>query len=897
MQERPAGTLTLLFSDIEGSTALLNRLGEQYGQVLSAQRTLLRAAFREYRGRELGTEGDSFFVVFESAGEAVRCCVAAQRALAGHDWPCGEPVRVRMGLHSGEPVPHEDGYVGLDVHRAARIAAAAHGGQVVLSAVTQHLVGSQLPAGVSLRDLGWHWLKDFEAPERIYQLVAADLDERFPPLKSLGAPTTLQRLPVPADSFIGRDRELAEVGGLAGRYRLVTLTGPGGCGKTRLATEVARLVAAGGERRDAFFVDAGPLADAALIPDRLARAVGVRPGPGQSAAEALSAALPDREWLAVLDNLEHLPGAAAIVSGLLQTGPQLRLLVTSRAPLHTRGEHVYPVPPLTVPGPGTGPTGPVRSIAAVALFADRAAAADPGFEITAENAGVVAEICRQLDGLPLAIELAAGRARVLPPEVLLARLDRRLDLLTETGGDRPSRQQTLRAAIDWSYQLLDEATRQTFRALAVFRGGWSLSAATVVCNRADDVTLLGQLGTLADASLIEPSGPAAGQQRFRMLESLREFALEQLSRHGEEEMCRDRHADFVHALAADAAPHLTGDQQIPYLDKLEADRDNVSSALRWLAARGQIERGLRTAALMWRFWHLRAHLEEGRVLLEALLTDSAAAMDASIRADGLTALGSIAYWELNCPYAQQCYEEALAGYTQAQVKTGIALSHYNLGFTAVIAGDNTSARWYFEQALAEHEDLADQLGRGNALSGLALVDQATGDYERARQRAEDGLGLLRLSGDDFGATNSLSLLGSITSQMGRVSEAEAMLREALISHERAGNMSGIVWMLHELAATAVIRGQPARAVLLSGAARSLEGELGGGVAVHVFHVAQRVNTAWDQLDPAQAERAWDNGRLMSLQQAVAAALTDPQVAGLSEEGRAEGRATAGREDN
>jgi predicted ATPase/class 3 adenylate cyclase len=894
MQELPTGTLTLLFSDVEGSTALLNRLGEQYGQVLSAQRTLLRAAFREYRGRELGTEGDSFFVVFETAGEAVRCCVAAQRALLGHDWPCGVPVRVRMGLHSGEPVRHEDGYIGVDVHRAARIAATAHGGQVVLSAATRHLVGSQLPAGVSLRDLGWHWLKDFAAPERIYQLVAADLEERFPPLKSLGAQTSLPRLPVPADSFIGRDRELAEVGELVGRYRLVTLTGPGGCGKTRLATEVARLMAAGGETREVFFVDAGPLADAALIPDRLARAIGVRPGPGQSAAEALSAALPEREWLAVLDNLEHLTGAAAIVTGLLQMGPQLRLLVTSRAPLHARGEHVYPVPPLAVPGLGTGPAG---SAAAVALFADRAAAADPGFEITAENAGVVAEICRQLDGLPLAIELAAGRARVLPPEVLLARLDRRLDLLTETGGDRPSRQQTLRAAIDWSYQLLDEATRQIFRALAVFRGGWSLSAAAVVCNRAEEVMLLGQLATLADASLIEPAGPVAGEQRFRMLESLREFALEQLSRHGEEEMCRDRHADFVHAVAAEAAPHLTGDQQIPYLDKLEADRDNIGSALRWLAARGQIERGLQTAALAWRFWHLRAHLEEGRALLEALLTGSAAALDEAVRADGLTALGSIAYWQLNYTYAQQRYEEALASYTKAQVKTGIALSHYNLGFTAVIAGDNASARWYFEQALAGYDDLADELGRGNALGGLALVDRATGDYERGRQRAADGLSLQRLSGDDFGATNSLSLLGSITSQMGRVSEAEAMFREALISHERLGNMSGIGWMLLELAATAVTRGQPARAILLSGAARSLEGKQGGGIAVHVLlHLAERINTARDQLDPAQAERAWDNGRLMSQQQAVAAALTDPQAACLPQEGQG-GRARYGREED
>ena len=868
----PAGTVTLLFSDIEGSTALLNRLGEQYAVALTAQRFLLRSAFGEYGGRELGTEGDSFFVVFESAREAVHCCVAAQRALACYEWPGGVPVRVRMGLHSGEPTRHEDGYIGLDIHRAARIAAVAHGGQVVLSEAARQLVGSQLPPEVSLRDLGWHWLKDIGAPEHLYHVVAAGLEQRFPPLKSLGAQPSLPRLPVLTDSFVGRGRELAEVRRLIDSHRLVTLTGPGGCGKTRLATEVARELADGKDRREVSFADASPLADAALIPDRLARAIGVRPGPGQSAADALSVAVTDRERSVVLDNLEHLRGAATVVTEVLQKGLRLRVLATSRAPLHARGEHVYPVPQLAVPGPEAGPG---ERSAAVALFADRAAAADPAFALSRDNAAVVAEICRRLDGLPLAIELAAGRVRVLPPEPLLARLDRRLDLLTEASGDRPPRQQTLRAAIDWSYRLLDEGTRRTFRALAVFRGGWSLSAAVVVCGQADEVALLGELGALADASLIEPAGPIGGDQRFRMLESLREFALEQLSGCGEEETCRDRHAEYVHRLAAGAAPQLTGPQQISYLDKLEADRDNISTALRWLAATEQTERGLRTAALVWRFWHLRAHLEEGRALLEALLAGPAPQLDPAVRADGLIALGSIAYWQLDNPSAHQCFEQALAAYQRAGAAAGIALSHYNLGFTAVYADDNASARQYFEQALAEYENLADQLGQGNALGGLALVDRADGDWERGQRRATESLDLLRLSGDEFGATNSLGLLGSITSQMGRLSEAEGMFRQALIAHERVGNMSGIVWMLHELAATAAARGQPERALLLSGAARSLEGELGGGVAVNALHLAQRTDAAWEQLDPAQAQRAWDNGRLMSRQQAVDAALSDP----------------------
>jgi tetratricopeptide (TPR) repeat protein len=314
-------------------------------------------------------------------------------------------------------------------------------------------------------------------------------------------------------------------------------------------------------------------------------------------------------------------------------------------------------------------------------------------------------------------------------------------------------------------------------------------------------------------------------------------------------------------------------------------------------ATGQVGRGLQTAALVWRFWHLRAHLEEGRALLETLLAEPTAAPDAAIRADGLTALGSIAYWQLDNTYAQHCYEKALAVYKRARAKTGIALSHYNLGFTAIYAGDNASAGRYFEQALSEYKNLADQLGQGNALGGLALVDRATGDYERGRQRATDALAVQRLSGDEFGATNSLGLLGSITSQMGRVSEAETMFREALMAHKRAGNISGIVWMLHELAATATTRGQPKRAILLSGAARSLEGKLGGGIAVHALYLAQRTQVAWDQLDPAQAQRAWDNGRLMGLQQAVDAALRAPDVADLAQERRPQGSTTEDQKGN
>jgi tetratricopeptide (TPR) repeat protein len=353
-----------------------------------------------------------------------------------------------------------------------------------------------------------------------------------------------------------------------------------------------------------------------------------------------------------------------------------------------------------------------------------------------------------------------------------------------------------------------------------------------------------------------------------MLESLREFALEQLTRCGEDDRCRDRHAGYVCALAAEAAPHLTGPQQVSYLDRLEADRDNISSALRWLLTTAQTGRALHTASLLWRFWHLRAHLDEGRSLLEALLAGPPTQLEPAARADGLDALGSVAYWQRDYHCARQNFEDALAIYTQAELAKGIAQSHYNLGFTAVFAGEQAAARRHFRDALAGYGELGDRRGTSNALAGLALVDRVTGDYECGRRRAAQSLTQQRQLGDEFGATNTLGLLGSIISQAGAVAEAERLLREALTLHERAGNISGIVWMLHELAAAAAARDQPERAVMLNGAARALEGQLGGISA----EVLQLVHDAWEQLEPAQARRAWDSGRRMSRQQAIAAAL-------------------------
>jgi predicted ATPase/DNA-binding SARP family transcriptional activator len=675
-------------------------------------------------------------------------------------------------------------------------------------------------------------------------------------------------LPTLTDSFVGRSAELAEVRKMVEERRLVTITGPGGVGKTRLAVHVAGELADGPRAVGVAFVDASPLTDATLITDRLARVLGIRLAPAQPASHALSLDLRGQEFLIVLDNLEHLTGAAPVVAELLRLGEGVRVLATSRAPLHARGEHVYSLAPLTVAEDGSS----LGASSAVTLFFDRASAADHAVEMTPETAVAVNLICRRLDGLPLAIELAAGRVRILPPQVLAGRLDRRLDLLDALPGDRPGRHQTLRATIDWSYQILAPATRELFRALAVLRGSFSIPAAAAVSGRADELQLLRELEILSDASMIEPTTQLSVERRFRMLETLREFALEHLQAAGEEPVRLHQHAEYICALAATAEPELAGTRLASYLDRLEAEKDNISSALRFLLSAGQADRAARAAASLWRFWHLRAHLDEGRSILEAILATQATGLAPALQADVLSALGSVSYWQRDYARAQECYQQALAICEDRDPRGATALAHYNLGYTTCYGGDNEAASRHFSQALAAYQEQADEKGTAAAISGLAMTDRMAGNNEAALIRASEALSRQRLAGDEFGATNTLGLLGSINAQMGNLTAAEALLQEALLAHEQIGNISGIMWMMHELAATAARRGEARRAVLLSAAAQSIGGKLGGGIGPGMLGLITPVEIASAQLSPMQAQRARNDGQQLTLEQAVAAAL-------------------------
>jgi predicted ATPase/class 3 adenylate cyclase len=834
MRELPAGTVTLLFSNIEGSTALLGRLGERYSKALSEQRALMRAAVSASGGREMEAVGDSFFVVFESAVDAVGCCVAAQRALAGHDWPGGEAVLVRMGLHLGEPAVQEDRYVGLDVYRARRIAAAAHGGQVVLSDVTRQLVESQLAAGVSVRDLGWHRLEDIEAPERIHQLVAPGLPDRFPPLKSLGAPS---RLPVPLTALVGRDGELGRVcAALAGPgVRLVTLTGTGGVGKTRLA-----LAAAGSLDQEfphsVFFIALAAVRDAGVMWQAIADTLDVA-GDGP-AAGAVTGYLGDRRALLVLDSLEQLGGAAGVVAELLAAASGLVVLATSRRPLHLQGEQELRVPPLQLPREASVEA--VAASGAVRLFVQQAALVRPGFTVTGSNAADVAAICGRLDGLPLAIELAAARARLLPPRALLARLGCSLDLAVPDVG-QPSRQQTLRGTIAWSYDLLAPDLAGAFRRAGVFAGGCDLDAlAAVAAAQPGPQTGSDPLQVAAgllDVNLITVTEGADGEPRIGLLETIREFALERLEQAGDLEDARRRHAEYYAGAAerADEQVRGSGPAHLAALDRLEAEHDNMRAALAWSLqtpaagpAPGDRERaatGLRLVqALAW-FWYRHGYATEGRRWLERAV-DLAAEDGGARLAELAHALGILLQQQGEPRAALPLLERSLAIWRDLGDRNEQARELNSLGITHKYLGDLDTARSLLADSAAIAREIGSDMRLAAALTNLGQLESDAGNFDRATQVLLEALAIDRKQGDMTGVALDQQSLAGVHLRAGRAREAHDQLSAMAEYVASSGDPELLATTLELSAANAAQLGEGLRAGRLTGAAEAIRQKTG-----------------------------------------------------------------------
>src|SRR5215207_3937537 len=617
MPELPHGTVIFLFTDIEGSTHLWEQDRVAMAAAVEHHLEVLDAAIQVHRGVHFKTVGDAVQAAFPTAPDAVAAALSAQLALLGEDWSAIGSLPVRMALHVGEAAPDERGdYRAAPFHRLNRLLASGHGGQVLLTTGVQGLSRDSLPPGASLEDLGEHRLRDLLEPEHIYQLLHPELPSDFPPLKSLD--NRLHNLPVQPTPFLGREAVLKDIAALLLRpdFRLLTLVGPGGSGKTRLALQAAA------DRLDdfvdgVFFVPLAPLTEPELVPSAITAALGVREEAERSYLDRLQSALAQKHLLVVLDNVEHLVEAAPVVGDLLAAIPGLSVLATSRVPLHLSAEREYPVPPLELPRREPPlPFAQLSQFESVRLFVDRAQAVRPDFMLDDETAPVVAEICRRLDGLPLAIELAAARVRVLPPHSLLARLDRRLPLLTGGPRDAPARQRTLRDAIAWSYDLLEPNEQTLFRRLAVFAGGCTLEAAEAVGNVGGDLDVLGSLEQLVAQSLVRQAEELGLQPWFGMLETIREFALDRLQAAGEGDEAAARHAGFFLALAETAEPHLRSPDEPAWPGRLEAEHDNLRVALAWALPGRDPRSGARAAAALWRFWVHRGHLAEGRRWLE-----------------------------------------------------------------------------------------------------------------------------------------------------------------------------------------------------------------------------------------------------------------------------------------
>jgi len=822
----------MLFSDIEGSTAMVSRLGDRYGEALSAHRMLMRAQFAAWHGREMSTEGDSFFVVFDSPADALACATAAQHALAGYQWPSGDVVRVRMGLHSGHPTPHEDDYIGLDVHRAARIAATAHGGQIVLSAPTWELAQPDLPE-LSVRDLGFHRLKDIADSERIFQLTGPDLASEFPPLKSLGAQTSL---PVPATPLVGREDDLEQVRALVSRpeARLVTLTGTGGVGKTRLSLAVASSLA-GAFQHGVFFVPLAAVRDADVMWKTLADSLDV-PEDG-SITDTVTSHLSRRRALLVLDNLEQLEGASAVVAALLAAAPGLIVLATSRGPLHVQGEQEFPVAPLQLPREAGAEQ--IAASGAARLFVLHAAMARPDFAVTESNAADIAAICTHLDGLPLAIELAAARIRLLAPRALLARLGRSLDLAAADVG-QPSRQQTLRNAIAWSYDLLAPDLAEVFRRLGVFAGGCDLDALAAIAaagpgqgpqeTRAEPLDLA---AGLHDVSLITVTEGADGEPRVGMLETIREFALERLEQAGDLNDARRRHAEYYAGVAGRADEQLrgSGPAHLAALDRLEAEHDNMRAALAWSLQTpaaglvpGSAERaaiGLRLVQALAYFWYRHGYVLEGRRWLERAI-DLAAP-------DGGAPLAQLAHW-LGVLLQQQgepqaallLLERSLEIWRDLGDRDQQARELNSLGITLHHLGDVDGARSLLEESAAISREVGSDFRLAAALTNLGQLESDADNFDRATQVLQEALAIDRTQGDMLGVAIDQQSLAGVSLRAGRAREARDLLSSMADYVASCGDPELLATTLELCAANAAQFGEALRAARLTGAAQAIQ---------------------------------------------------------------------------
>jgi predicted ATPase/class 3 adenylate cyclase len=911
----PTGTLTFLFTDIEGSTKLWEQDSSSMQVALARHEEVLRSAIEERGGYVFKTVGDAFCCAFPTAPDALEAALETQRRLLSSEWEESGPLRVRMALHTGAAEERDGDYFGPPVNRVARLLSAAHGGQVLLSLPTQELVRDQLPWGTSLRDLGEHRLKDLFRPERVFQLLALGLPSEFPPLRTLDA--YRNNLPLQPTPLVGREKEVAEVCERLSRpeVRLLTLTGAGGAGKTRLGLQAAAELTEGFED-GAFFVSLAAIRDLELVVSAVAGTLGVKEAGGQPLLESLEDHLGEKHILLMLDNFEQVLEAAPMVTELLSAAPYLKVLATSRIPLRLYGEHEYSVPPLALPDPERPP--PVERLThyeAVRLFVERAQAAKADFSVTNENAPAVAEICHRLDGLPLAIELAAARIKLLTPQAMLARLGNRLKLLTGGARDLPERQRTLRSAIEWSYGLLDGGEKVLFARLAVFSGGCTLEAVEAICDAEGDlpVEVLDGVESLVDKSLLRQKEGVGGEPRLVMLETIHEYAREKLEDNGEVETIKRAHAYYFLTLAEEAAPKLTTAEQEAWLERLETEHDNLRAALSRSLGRNDADLALRLGGALWRFWFVRGYLSEGLRWLEEVL-DLGGGVTA-LRAEVLNGAGDLVWSQGNYVRAKELYEESLALSRQLGDKRDIAVALENLGSVARNWGDYATARSLFEEALPLRRELGDKWGLAESLFLWGAAATFQGDYATARPLLEEALVLYRETGEQRGIGEALGVLGLLTASQDDYGAAGNLIEEAKAVMKRLGYRRGvgkvlgahgdlaleqrdyelayalyeealtifvdfddkwwIAWCLEGIGGISAAQDQPVRAVRIFAAAKAVRDAMDTpGMAGHRAIYERHLATARAQLDETTFEAVWSEGRHMDLEAAVSYAMEE-----------------------
>lgn len=857
----PSGTVTFMFTDIEGSTELANALGPgDFSELISRHHELLRSAIGMEGGVVVATEGDSFFAVFADPVGSVRSAVEIQRAIASEVWPRRSELRVRIGMHTGEGVLGGDNYVGVAVHKASRIANAAHGGQITVSAPVASAVDGKLPEGVTVLKLGKFRLAGFQEAETIFQLAIEGHRDEFPPLRGV---RTLSRLPDHPTNFVGRTEQLAEGERLLRESRLVTFTGPGGTGKTRLSIEVARRVEPG-FTDGAYFASLSAIDDSELIATTILEAIGLSTAASVEPADRLVSYVADKEMLLVLDNMEQLLFAGAeFVADLLDNTSRLKLIVTSRAPLRIMAERELSVPPFSIPD-GASDVDAIADSEAVRLFLDRASAVRPGFELTSDNVDAVLGVTRRLDGLPLAIELVASQMRTLTPGLVLERLDNRM--LRAMAPDLPPRQQTIANAIGWSYDLMAEEDKRVFARCSVFSGSFGLAEAERVASSKDQsLDVLDSLVSLVENSLLQQV-ETSDQPRYRLLIVVKEYAYSVLVESGEADTYEKKHASVYRELAERANQEILSSKQGEWLDRLALDHDNLRAAFDRSVRGGDVSTALRLVAALWRFWQMRGHLPEARQRAELALSIGG---DPDLdRARCLMALGGISYWQGEWSQPLEPYSEALAIFSEHGDDRDVADAMYNLAFPVGFSGDFDRAERLLEDALRLFEGVGDRVGVGRAYWGLGNLAMYQSDWTREIALMAKAIDHLETEDApfDLGWAHFLTAFGHQAE--GDDPAARKHLMAALDIFADVSDMSAMTLILEGLALNELRDGRETRAAKLAGASQRIKQDTGVAITEVPVNQYQDLETLLREGD-ASIQASYSEGAELILSEAIA----------------------------